>query len=95
MKFGGAVLGICYLGPIRLLGYRSKCYDKSVTAVSTETEFTKKQKQIIAKLDAAAAKRAKSLADLAKKQANAEILKRKEKEKQAKLDKAALSFRQR
>jgi DNA-binding GntR family transcriptional regulator len=34
----------------------------------------------------------KQLADLAKKQANAEILKRKEKEKQAKLDKAALSL---
>jgi hypothetical protein len=67
-------------------------YDRPETVVSTETEFTRKQKELIAKLDAAAAKRAKALADLAKKQANAEILKRKEKEKQAKLDKAALSL---
>jgi hypothetical protein len=52
----------------------------------------KKQRQALAKLEAAAVKRAKQLADLAKKQANAEILKRKEKEKQAKLDKAALSL---
>jgi len=67
-------------------------YDRPETVTSKETEFTKKQKEIIAKLDAAAAKRAKALADLAKKQANAEILKTKEKEKQAKLDKAALAL---
>jgi hypothetical protein len=90
LKFGGAVLGI-FTQPLRLFGI-DQIYDKSVTAVSTETEFTKKQKELIAKLDAAAAKRAKALADLAKKQANAEILKRKEKEKQAKLDKAALAL---
>jgi hypothetical protein len=56
------------------------------------TVSEKKQRQALAKLEAAAVKRAKQLADLAKKQANAEILKRKEKEKQAKLDKAALSL---
>jgi hypothetical protein len=56
------------------------------------TVSQKKQKEALAKLEAAAVKRAKQLADLAKKQANAEILKRKEKEKQAKLDKAALAL---
>jgi hypothetical protein len=56
------------------------------------TVSEKKQKEALAKLEAAAVKRAKQLADLAKKQANAEILKRKEKEKQAKLDKAALAL---
>jgi hypothetical protein len=56
------------------------------------TVSEKKQRQALAKLEAAAVKRAKQLADLAKKQANAEILKRKEKEKQAKLDKAALAL---
>jgi hypothetical protein len=67
-------------------------YDRPKTEIITETEFTKKQKELIAKLDAAEVKRAKALAALAKKHANAEILKRKEKEKQAKLDKAALAL---
>jgi hypothetical protein len=62
------------------------------TETNKLTVSQKKQKQALAKLEAAAVKRAKQLADLAKKQANAEILKRKEKEKQAKLDKAALSL---
>jgi hypothetical protein len=62
------------------------------TETNKLTVSQKKQRQALAKLEAAAVKRAKQLADLAKKQANAEILKRKEKEKQAKLDKAALSL---
>jgi hypothetical protein len=62
------------------------------TETNKLTVSQKKQKEALAKLEAAAVKRAKQLADLAKKQANAEILKRKEKEKQAKLDKAALSL---
>ncbi len=94
LKTSGAVLG--FLARIPEFGFRAvglgAVYDRPKTVTSTETEFTKKQKEIIAKLDAAAAKRAKVLADLAKKQANAEILKRKEKEKQAKLDKAALAL---
>ena len=94
LKTSGAVLG--FLARIPEFGFRAlglgAVYDRPETVTSTETEFTKKQKEIIAKLDAAAAKRAKVLADLAKKQANAEILKRKEKEKQAKLDKAALAL---
>jgi hypothetical protein len=94
LKLGGSALGL--LARIPEFGFRAiglgAMYDRPETVVSTETEFTKKQKELIAKLDAAAAKRAKQLADLAKKQANAEILKRKEKEKQAKLDKAALSL---
>jgi len=94
LKLGGSALGL--LARIPEFGFRAiglgAVYDRPETVTSTETEFTKKQKEIIAKLDAAAAKRAKALADLAKKQANAEILKRKEKEKQAKLDKAALAL---
>jgi hypothetical protein len=62
------------------------------TETNKLTVSQKKQRQALAKLEVAAVKRAKQLADLAKKQANAEILKRKEKEKQAKLDKAALSL---
>jgi hypothetical protein len=62
------------------------------TETNKLTVSEKKQKEALAKLEAAAVKRAKQLADLAKKQANAEILKRKEKEKQAKLDKAALAL---
>jgi hypothetical protein len=62
------------------------------TETNKLTVSQKKQKEALAKLEAAAVKRAKQLADLAKKQANAEILKRKEKEKQAKLDKAALAL---
>lgn len=94
LKTSGAVLG--FLARIPEFGFRAlglgAVYDRPETVVSTETEFTKKQKEIIAKLDAAAAKRAKQLADLAKKQANAEVLKRKEKERQAKLDKAELAL---
>jgi len=94
LKLGGSALGL--LARIPEFGFRAfglgAMYDRPETVISTETEFTKKQKEIIAKLDAAAAKRAKILADLAKKQANAEALKRKEKEKQAKLDKAALAL---
>ena len=94
LKTSGAVLG--FLSRIPEFGFRAiglgAMYDTPETVVSTETEFTRKQKELIAKLDAAAAKRAKLLADLAKKQANAEILKRKEKQKQAKLDKAALAL---
>ena len=94
LKLGGSALGL--LARIPEFGFRAiglgAMYDRPETVVSTETEFTRKQKELIAKLDAAAAKRAKALADLAKKQANAEILKRKEKEKQAKLDKAALAL---
>ena len=89
-KLVGAVGGL-FTEPLRLFGI-DEIYDRPETVTSKETEFTKKQKEIIAKLDAAAAKRAKALADLAKKQANAEILKREEKEKQAKLDKAALAL---
>jgi hypothetical protein len=62
------------------------------TETNKLTVSQKKQKEALAKLEAAAVKRAKQLADLAKKQANAEILKRKEKEKQAKLEKAALAL---
>ena len=94
LKTSGSVLG--FLARIPEFGFRAvglgAVYDRPETITSKETKFTKKQKEIIAKLDAAAAKRAKVLADLAKKQANAEILKRKEKEKQAKLDKAALAL---
>ena len=94
LKTSGSVLG--FLARIPEFGFRAvglgAVYDRPETITSKETKFTKKQKEIIAKLDAAAAKRAKLLADLAKKQANAEILKRKEKEKQAKLDKAALAL---
>ena len=94
LKTAGAALG--FLARIPEFGFRAiglgAMYDRPDTVTSKETEFTKKQKEIIAKLDAAAAKRAKALADLAKKQANAEILKTKEKEKQAKLDKAALAL---
>jgi hypothetical protein len=94
LKTAGAALG--FLARIPEFGFRAiglgAMYDRPETVTSKETEFTKKQKEIIAKLDAAAAKRAKALADLAKKQANAEILKTKEKEKQAKLDKAALAL---
>jgi hypothetical protein len=94
LKTAGAALG--FLARIPEFGFRAiglgAMYDRPETVTNKETEFTKKQKEIIAKLDAAAAKRAKALADLAKKQANAEILKRKEKEKQAKLDKAALAL---
>jgi hypothetical protein len=94
LKTSGAVLG--FLSRIPEFGFRAvglgAMYDRPETVTSKETEFTKKQKEIIAKLDAAAAKRAKQLADLANKQANAEILKRKEKEKQAALDKAALAL---
>jgi hypothetical protein len=94
IKYGLTAFGL--LARIPEFGFRAiglgAMYDRPETVVSTETEFTRKQKELIAKLDAAAAKRAKALADLAKKQANAEILKRKEKEKQAKLDKAALSL---
>ena len=94
LKLGGSALGL--LARIPEFGFRAiglgAVYDRPETVTSTETEFTRKQKELIAKLDAAAAKRAKALADLAKKQANAEILKRKEKEKQAKLDKAALAL---
>jgi len=89
-KLVGAVGGV-FTEPLRLFGI-DQIYDRPETVTSKQTEFTKKQKEIIAKLDAAAAKRAKALADLAKKQANAEILKTKEKEKQAKLDKAALAL---
>jgi hypothetical protein len=94
LKTAGAALG--FLARIPEFGFRAiglgAMYDRPETVLSKETEFTKKQKEVIAKLDAAAAKRAKALADLAKKQANAEILKRKEKEKQAALDKAALAL---
>jgi hypothetical protein len=94
LKTSGAVLG--FLARIPEFGFRAvglgAMYDRPETVTSKETKFTKKQKEVIAKLDAAAAKRAKQLADLAKKQANAEALKRKEKEKQAALDKAALAL---
>lgn len=94
LKTAGAALG--FLARIPEFGFRAiglgAMYDRPETVTSKETEFTKKQKEIIAKLDAAAAKRAKQLADLAKKQANSEVLKRKEKEKQAALDKAALAL---
>jgi len=78
-KLVGAVGGL-FTEPLRLFGI-DEIYDRPETVTSKETEFTKKQKE-----------RAKALADLAKKQANAEILKREEKEKQAKLDKAALAL---
>ena len=94
LKTAGAALG--FLARIPEFGFRAiglgAMYDRPETVTSKETEFTKKQKEIIGKLDAAAAKRAKQLADLAKKQANAEVLKRKEKERQAKLDKAELAL---
>jgi hypothetical protein len=94
LKTAGAALG--FLARIPEFGFRAiglgAMYDRPETVLSKETQFTKKQKEVIAKLDAAAAKRAKQLADLAKKQANAEVLKRKEKERQAKLDKAELTL---
>jgi hypothetical protein len=94
LKTAGAALG--FLARIPEFGFRAiglgAMYDRPETVLSKETEFTKKQKEVIAKLDAAAAKRAKQLADLAKKQAAAELAKTKEKEKQAKLDKAALAL---
>jgi hypothetical protein len=94
IKYGLTAFGL--LARIPEFGFRAiglgAMYDRPKTEIITETEFTKKQKELIAKLDAAEVKRAKALAALAKKHANAEILKRKEKEKQAKLDKAALSL---
>jgi hypothetical protein len=94
IKYGLTALGL--LARIPEFGFRAiglgAMYDRPKTEIITETEFTKKQKELIAKLDAAEIKRAKALAALAKKHANAEILKRKEKEKQAKLDKAALAL---
>jgi hypothetical protein len=94
IKYGLTALGL--LSRIPEFGFRAiglgAMYDRPKTEIITETEFTKKQKELIAKLDAAEIKRAKALAALAKKHANAEILKRKEKEKQAKLDKAALAL---
>lgn len=62
------------------------------TETNKLTVSQKKQKEALAKLEKAAIERAKKLAELAKKQANAEKLKTKEKEMQAKLDKAALSL---
>jgi hypothetical protein len=94
IKYGLTAFGL--LARIPEFGFRAiglgAMYDRPKTEIITETEFTKKQKELIAKLDAAEVKRAKALAALAKKHANAEILKRKEKEKQAKLDKAALAL---
>jgi hypothetical protein len=94
IKYGLGAIGL--LSRIPEYGFRAiglgAMYDRPKTEIITETEFTKKQKELIAKLDAAEVKRAKALAALAKKHANAEILKRKEKEKQAKLDKAALAL---
>jgi hypothetical protein len=94
IKYGLTAIGL--LSRIPEFGFRAiglgAMYDRPKTEIITETEFTKKQKELIAKLDAAEVKRAKALAALAKKHANAEILKRKEKEKQAKLDKAALAL---
>jgi hypothetical protein len=94
IKYGLTAFGL--LSRIPEFGFRAiglgAMYDRPKTEIITETEFTKKQKELIAKLDAAEVKRAKALAALAKKHANAEILKRKEKEKQAKLDKAALAL---
>jgi hypothetical protein len=94
IKYGLTAFGL--LSRIPEFGFRAiglgAMYDRPKTEIITETEFTKKQKELIAKLDAAEVKRAKALAALAKKHANAEKLRRKEKEKQAKLDKAALAL---
>jgi hypothetical protein len=94
IKYGLTAFGL--LARIPEFGFRAiglgAMYDRPKTEIITETEFTKKQKELIAKLDAAEVKRAKALAALAKKHANAEKLRRKEKEKQAKLDKAALAL---
>jgi hypothetical protein len=62
------------------------------TETNKLTASQKKQKEAMAKLEKAALARAKQLADLAKKQANAEKEKTKQKEIQAKLDKAALAL---
>ena len=62
------------------------------TETNKLTASQKKQKEAMARLEKAALARAKQLADLAKKQANAEKEKTKQKEIQAKLDKAALAL---
>jgi hypothetical protein len=62
------------------------------TETNKLTASQKKQKEAMARLEKAALARAKQLADLAKKQANAEKEKTKQKELQAKLDKAALAL---
>jgi hypothetical protein len=62
------------------------------TETNKLTASQKKQKEAMARLEKAALARAKQLADLAKKQANAEKEKTKQKEMQAKLDKAALAL---
>ena len=94
LKLGGTVLG--FLARIPEFGFRAvglgEMYERPKPKPKTEDAFTIRQKELLAKLEKAAVDRAKKLAELAKKQANAEILKRKEKEKQAKLDKAALAL---
>ena len=94
LRTGGAVLG--FLSRIPEFGFRAvglgAMYDIPTPKPKTEDAFTIRQKQLLAKLEKAAVDRAKKLADLANKQANAEALKRKEKEKQAALDKAALAL---
>ncbi len=96
LKGAGAALG--FLARIPEFGFRAvglgAMYERPKPKPKSKTEdaFTIKQKQILAKLEKAAVDRAKKLADLAKKQANAEKLKTKEKELQAKLDNAALAL---
>ena len=94
LKSAGAALG--FLARLPEFAFTAvglgAMYERPKSKPKTADAFTIRQKEILAKLEKTSLDRAKKLADLAKKQANAEALKTKEKEKQAKLDKAALAL---
>ena len=94
LKSAGAALG--FLARLPEFAFTAvglgAMYERPKSKPKTADAFTIRQKEILAKLEKSSLDRAKKLADLAKKQANAEALKTKEKEKQAKLDKAALAL---
>ena len=94
LKSAGAALG--FLARLPEFAFTAvglgAMYERPKSKPKTADAFTIRQKEILAKLEKASLDRAKKLADLAKKQANAEALKTKEKEKQDKLDKAALAL---